>query len=168
MALGGETFIVGQYTVMWNSTALGIMQGEQGQPTLEYQPKGKPIQSSDAWGQTTIDVIYLGADVFMSFTCMEYEAGTQAAWWPWGSLGILGVIGRLYFDDLAQTLLLTDVTGTPAETFPATFTANKAILAEGFNTQLLFGPDLRVLPIRQRLLPYDTDSMGAYGFWVTA
>ncbi len=47
----------------------------------------------------------------------------------------------------------------------ATLTASKAILAPGYNTQIIFGPTLRKVPIRLQLFPYDTGG-GAVG-WLT-
>jgi len=151
--IGGETLICGQYTVTWNSNALGVMLGDSGLPTIENSNKGEPVANTDAYGKTTIDAIYQGGDYFASMTCLEYKANTIAAWWPFGSLGVMGTIGRLYYN-LSQPLVLTAVAGTPAASSPATLTASKAILAPGFSSRLLFGPTLRNVPLRFQLLPY--------------
>lgn len=165
MPAGGETIIAGQYTCTWNSVALGIMEGDAGLPTLSHQTKAEQLANSDRYGKSTLDSIYQGADWFAQFTCMEYRAGSIAAWWPFGTLGLMGVISRLYFA-LAQPLVLTAIAGTPAAASPATLTASKSILAQGFNTQVLFGPTLRKLPIRLQLYPVDTGG-GVIGWFTT-
>ncbi len=139
--------------------ALGLMQGDAGVPTLSHTNKAQPIDSTDAYGRATIDSIHLGIDWFIAFTAMEYsKAGVMAAWFPWhATLGKMGVIGRLYFS-LAQALVMTAIAGTPAATSPATLTASKSIGAPNFNTQILFGPVLRTLPMRLQLFPYIVSS----------
>lgn len=132
-----------------------MMEGDQGLPTLSHQNKAEKIANTDRYGKTEIDGIYQGVDWFMQFTCLEYRAGSIAAWWPFGTAGLLGVIARLRWS-LASPLVLTAIAGTPASAAPATFTATRAILADGFNTQTLFGPTLRKLPIRQILYPFDS------------
>lgn len=130
-----------------------MMQGDAGLPTLEHSYKAEPIANTDSYAKSTVDAIYQGADWFASMTCQEYKAGTIAAWWPFSTLGRMGVIGRLLYD-LSLPLVLTAVAGTPAATSPATLTATRSILAPGFGTRILFGPTLRTVPLRFQLLPY--------------
>ena len=153
MPVGSETLIAGQYTVTYNSSSMGIMEGDAGVPTISQSAHEENINNTDKYGKSSIDGVYQGGDFFCSFTCMEYKASTIAAWWPYGSIGAMGVIARLRYS-LASALVLTAVAGTPAESSPASVTCNKAILAGGFNTQLLFGPLLRKLPIRLQLYPH--------------
>ncbi len=154
MPAGGEVLVAGQYIVTYNSVAVGIMEGDASVPTIEVQNKGKPIDSTDRYAKATIDALHHGADYFAQFTCLEYKAGSLACLWPFGTLGIMGIIARLYFN-LAAPLVLTSIAGTPAANSPATLTAPKAIIAPGYNGRLLFGPDVRVVPVRQILLPVD-------------
>ncbi len=164
MPVGGEVLIVGEYVVTYNSVAIGILEGDAGLPTLSQMTKAEPIANTSKYGKSTLDAIYQGADWFAQFTCLEYKAGPLAAFWPFhATLGHMGIIGRLYFD-LALPLVLTSIAGTPAATTPATLTATRAILAPGFNTQLLFGPTLRKVPIRLQLLPFD---VGGAPSWFT-
>mgnify|MGYP000857433249 FL=1 len=137
----------------WNSVALGIMQGDAGLPTIEQSNKAEPIANTDSYAKSTIDAIYQGADWFASMTCMEYKAGSIAAWWPYSTLGRMGTIGRLLYD-ISLPLVLTAVAGTPAASSPATLTATRSILAPGFGTRLVFGPTVRTVPLRFQLLPY--------------
>ncbi|MDE2097165.1 MAG: hypothetical protein KGL39_07955 [Patescibacteria group bacterium] len=158
MPLGGEELIDGQYTVTWNSSAAGIMEGDAGVPTIEQVNYGEAVNNTDAYGKTTIDSIFQGADWFAQFTCLEAPKGL-ALFWPFGTFGTMGVIGRLYYG-MAESLILAAIAGTPASSSPASVTATKAILAPGFNTRLLYGPTLRKTPIRMILLPTSTG-------WVT-
>jgi hypothetical protein len=155
MPAGSETLIAGQYTVTYNGTSCGIMEGDAGVPTIEATNHAEPVNNTDAYGKSMIDAIYQGGDHFASFQCMEYKAGSIAAFWPFGALGVMGVIARLYYD-MSSALVLTAVAGTPAANSPATLTASKSIIAPGFNGRLLYGPTLRKVPIRLALLPFSS------------
>lgn len=165
MPAGGETIICGQYTVTYGAVACGIMEGDAGVPTLEQTSKAAPLDSTDKYGKTTIDAVYLGVDWKCMFVCEEYRAGSLSAFYPFGALGLLGVIGRLYYG-MSSALVLTAIAGTPATATPATLTAPKAILTIGFPSKLLFGPIIRKVPISLMLLLTDTGS-SVYGHFTT-
>ena len=164
MPAGGETLIAGSYTVTWNSVSVGMMEGDQGCPTLEQNTHAEMVNNTTTYGKSQIDGVYQGADWFAAYTCEEYRTGSIAAFWPYGTFGLMGVIARLLFG-LSAPLVLTVVAGTPAVGSPNTVTASKAILAPGFNGRLLYGPTLRKVPIRQVLFPFDTGG-GVIG-WFT-
>jgi hypothetical protein len=84
----------------------------------------------------------------------EYNAaGARAAFWPYNaSFGVLGQAGVLA-STYAAALVMTAVAGTNAT--PASLTFNKAVIAPGFSTRLLFGSRLRNVPIRFLMLPYE-------------
>lgn len=153
MPIGNAVFMAGAYTITWNSLALGIMRGDEQSPVLEYTALGRAIDNTDRYGRTRIDGIYQGGNWRATYTCEEYKAGPIAAAFPFGAIGVLGVIGRLW-SDIAQSLVLTSTAGTPAVATPATLTASKVLLAENFPVRLLFGPILREVPMQQMLLPY--------------
>lgn len=163
MPVGSETIIVGQYTATWNSVALGIMEGDAGVPTIYPAIKGQPIDNTDKYGKSRIDGIYLGADWFAAFVAMEYKAGTKGVVWPFATWGQMGVIGRLWYN-LAQPLVLTAVSGTPAASSPASLTASKALIDPGAQPRLVYGPSLRTLSCLMTLLPYDS---GGSVVWFT-
>jgi hypothetical protein len=165
MSIGGAVFTAGQYTVSWNSVALGIMEGDASVPTIQHQNKAEPLANTDKFGKSTLTAFYQGADWFAQFTCGEYKAGVITAWWPFGAMGVMGVVSRSYWD-MAQFLVLTAVAGTPAATANNlnSLSAGEAILAPGYNTQILLGPTWRKVPIRQQLFPYDTGG-GVYGWF---
>lgn len=92
----------------------------------------------------------------MGMTCEEYRSGPISSFWPYhATLWRLGTIGVLLYT-LAQSLVLTAVSGTSASASPATFTAAKTILLPSFATRLVYGPTLRTVPLRFRLYPYDS------------
>lgn len=155
--INGAVFIAGQYTLVYNGVSVGICEGDAGVPTIEETNHAEQINSSDAYGKTLIDGVYQGGDFFAQYTCLEYKAGSLAAFWPFAAIGVMGIIGRM-LSDIAAPLVMTAIAGTPAANSPATLTASKAVLAPGYNTKLLFGPTLRKVPIRQVLLPYVSSS----------
>lgn len=125
---------------------------------LLLDPKHQLVNRSDAYGDTLIDTIVRGADWSLVCEAMEYKAGPIAAVGQIASMGTLGIIGRLG-SDIAQALVLTATAGTPAATTPATLTASKALLAPNANPRILFNSELRRVPLRFALLPYDSSGI---------
>ncbi len=154
MPVGSEGIICGQYTVTYNGSSVGIFQGEAGYPSILYMPQSKPINRTDKYGFTKIDGIRMGEDYQFEGVLLEYLKGIVALH-PYGTFGLQGVRGTLKWS-LAKILVLTAIAGTTAAASPATLTANKAIVADGFQSKLLYGPTERVVPIKLDLLPYDT------------
>jgi len=154
-AIGAPVFAVGQYSVTFDSVAVGLMQGEEGVPTLIPKTYAHEVNNTDAWGKMLIESFTLGADWQCQFTMMEYKAATLSVLWPFAAaLGTLPGFGLAY-TALAQVLVLTAVTGTPAATAgPVTITATLAILARNFTGKLMFGPMVRTIPVLLDLYPY--------------
>lgn len=153
---GNESLIAGAYTVTVNGVSLGLMQGDANVPTIEQTTASEDINNTNIYGKSTIESFYLGANWFASMVCMEYKAGPISNWWPWGTgIGQMGTISGT-FTGSGLALVLTAVTGTPAQIAgaPNTVTSNLSILAPGFNTRLLYGPQLRTVPLRFQLYPY--------------
>lgn len=154
MAVGGETFIAGEYTVSFNSVSLGILEGDSGLPSLEHTMAAEMIANTSSFGKTPLDGIFQGGSYFMPMTCLEYKAGPISAFWPYhGTLGRIGTIGTLLYA-MSSALVLTATAGTPAASSPATLTASRAFLAQGFASRIIFGPTLRKVPLRFQLLPF--------------
>ncbi len=146
------SFIAGRYTATYNALALGVT--KEGL-RLSHQIFKRMI-TGDYLGETPQDAVYRGAEVNIAYTLLEYNAaGAQAAFWPYGANFLeLGVLGRLDVgSSIAKPLVLTALSGTPAAGNPATITLPLAILAENFPVELLFAPDVREVPIRQRIYP---------------
>jgi hypothetical protein len=149
MPLG--TFIAGAYTGTLNAVALGIT--DEGF-NVQWEPKVQAIEKSDVYGEMLIDGVYRGTNHFIQTEFLEYKAGSMAAAYPYGSMGVQGVVGRL-MSNIATALVLTSTAATPAVATPATLTASKAILAPGSNPQAQYNSRLRTLPVRMALLPDD-------------
>jgi hypothetical protein len=155
------TFIAGRYSSTYNSVDMGIAQDGY---TIQIEPKEQEINRSDAYGETLIDSVYRGANVYCQLESLEYKAGPINAAYPFGSLGVLGVIARLG-SDIASAFVLTSTAGTPAAASPATLTSTKAKLAPNSNVSLLFTSLLRTVPIR--LVFYPVDASGTIKHFTT-
>lgn len=122
---------------------------------LVPSPQSKAIAFSSKYGKTKIDSIGLGINWTLQCVAMEapkaYSLSALSPLWPFGALGLLGIIGLLKYG-LALPLVLTAVAGTSAAAAPATLTAPKAVLADDFQSKLVFGPDLRIVPLKFDLL----------------
>lgn len=152
-------FIAGRYTATLGSDSLG--QTADGY-RISHQ-FFKQLIKGDAFGETTQDAVYRGGDMEIAMTLLEYNAaGAQNAMWPYASTLLdLGVIGRCdVASSIADSLILTAVTGTTAAAAPASITLPKSILKEGFPVELLFAPALRDIPLRMRIYP---NSSGVFG-----
>lgn len=152
-------FIAGRFSCTYNSVDIGI--AEDGH-TLSWQVFKEMINNTDQYGDTDIDAIYRGMNVFLQTTLKEYKAGSLTPATPYNTFApsgatnfALGVIGRLD-TNVAKTLVMTSTASTPAAAAPATLTATYAILAPGYSVELFFGPRHRRVPIRFQLYPYDS------------
>lgn len=154
------SFIAGRYSMTLGGSTVG--QTADG-ITLNHS-FFKRLITGDNFAQTPQDAIFQGAEMFVSYRLLEYNAtSARAAFWPYGSawLTMSTVIGTLDSANASQ-LILTALTGTPAAaaSAPTSVTLPLCILAEGFETELLMAPDLREIPIRQRVYP---NSSGVFG-----
>lgn len=145
------TLIGGRYSSTLNSADLGIT--ETGYEIV-LVPKAELISQSDAYGDTLIDFFFRGCDVSCIFDSLEYKTGPVTAAWPWGTLGAMGIIGRLG-SGIATSHVMTSTAGTPAVASPTSLTGARAILSPGFNVALLFNSKLRKVPVRFDYLPSD-------------
>lgn len=154
-------FIAGPYTATYKALALG--QTADGY-RISHQ-FFKRLILGDSYAQAPQDEVYQGAEMFVQFRLIQYDsAGVAAAMWPYGSFAglAMGQVGRVSRQQgLVGSLILTAVAGTPASTAPASVTLTNAIIAEGFPVELLFAPDLREVPIRQRVFPSVAGSFGS-------
>lgn len=148
MALG--TLICGRYSGTFNSVDTGITQNGY---ELTQDSKAEEVTPTDAYGDSIIDLCYRGGNVYIQFEGKEYKAGAITPFWPWGTLGLMGIIGRLA-SDVAAAMVLTSTAGTPAASAPATITASKSILAPNNSSRLLYDSKVRNVPIRLLVLPF--------------
>lgn len=157
-----ETEVAGAYVHTYNAVATGITsEGYE----LQQGSFAQSITPTDAYGESTIDLVYRGGDVYIQYESIAYKAGSITPFWPWGSaLGIMGIIGRLA-SAVAAASVLTATTGTPAASAPSTVTTTLSILAPNNPAKLLYNSKLRTVPVRLLVLPYDSGS-GVIKWWV--
>ncbi len=139
--------MAGAYTGTYGGSGVGITEGFELQQNAEVENIGE----TDQYGGSVIDQIYRGGNCFLQFESKAYKAGSIAAFWPYGTLGTGGTVGRLA-SALAQAHVLTAVGGTPAASSPGSLTGTLSILAENNPARLLFHSKLRTVPVRLRVL----------------
>lgn len=156
MALG--VFIAGAYGAVRGGVAVGLTDDGW---NLQWEPKSEAIDKSDAYGDMLLDMVWRGCNWFVQAELLEYKPGSIDAAYPWGTMGQPGIIARLA-SDVAGALVLTSTAGTPAAATPATLTANKSILAPGFNVDAVYSSRLRTMPCRLALLPYEASGTKSF------
>lgn len=156
-ALG--TFAPGYYTMTIvgasGAADCGLVEGVR---RLRRRSKWEPIKA-DQWGDTTIDGVYRGADVFLSMVFKEWKTPVKERilnmFSPTDS-GQVGEVGEL-ITNFAKQIVLTAQAGSPAAAAgPATLTAAQAILAADNEIEILLGNLQRDVPIMFQLIPYVT------------
>lgn len=142
------SFIAGRYTATWNNLALG----QHSDGIRVSHQHFKRLIVGDNFGDGPQDAIYRGSEFFVSGTLMEANAAAMPSLaWPYGNIYEAGEPGRMdVAGSFVKSLVLTAITGTPAASTPATLTCTRAIIAENFPIEILFGPDLREIPYRMR------------------
>lgn len=157
------TFIAGPYTATMNhalggagSLPLGTIEDGFELEEIKY---AEPIKG-DNLGDSTQDYVDRGKDVFINFVLEEVDLpgvyrtlNQNVNISSLGAMGAFGQVGVLY-SNLAGILTLTAVAGTTASAFPATLTANKAIVVPNFAMKRALASRLRKIPMRLQLLPY--------------
>lgn len=161
-------FVAGTYTATYDSNAVG--QTQEGF-RISHQ-FFKRLITGDLAADTPQDGIYRGREQFVGFTIIEAAAAAIADMIEpyYASTGVPLALGKIGILDVqgdqadegspgagsvkVRSLVLTAVTGTPAyDGGPATMTLTNAIIAENFPVEMLYGPDLRDIPIRMRIYP---------------
>ncbi len=174
--------VAGAYRSTYNGVAItgntpggGLGFNDDNGYEIEQQTHGELIDRTDLYGQSLLDWIHQGGNVFCTFTCMTWQTAPtliKNVFYPWGSFGVLSSsaapIGRLA-SNVAQALTLTAVAGTPAAVAlgPATLTAPKAILPPGSNNRLMFSSRVRKVPCRLAFLPIDISAGGLNAGYLT-
>lgn len=152
MPAGSEVILAGAYTVTYDGTSIGIFVGEDGFPVITQKELSKPIGPTSRYGRSKADSVQLGLDFVWAAVLLEAGKGMPALT-PYAAFGVQPLVGTLKYS-YAKALVMTAVAGTPAAATPATLTASKAILADGHEGKLMYGPDVRQLALALDLLPY--------------
>lgn len=161
MALGA--CIAGRYSGTYQApagSALDMGITEQGWE-IGIQHAKERIDETDAWGGALADNVFRGIrNVSIQLNALEWKAGILRAIAPYGAAlpasgnGYLGpgVIGRLD-SDVAGSVVLSAVSGTPAAAAPASLTASLAIVSED-SVRFALNSKLRRIALRFDILPY--------------
>lgn len=163
MSLG--RFIAGPYTATWNAKALGLTTPQGYRINSRFL---KELVRGDAYGQTPIDAIHQGREMFVEARFIEAQLegvvdmrepynSAAGAQFELGTIGAMDVNGEGGASPTSNTkvMILTAASNTPAATDgPATATFTESILAEDFDVEMLMSPSLREVPVRNRVYPY--------------
>lgn len=150
----GELFVAGPYTATFLGASMGLFQGDDGVPAITGTDAGQPIDSTNIYGKAVVDEVELGTNFIFEAICLEYSRAKSTYLDRLATWGRQPVVGRLKYS-VAGALVLTAVAGTSASTSPATITASKAAPMRDTPKKLFYGPQLRVVPVRMVLFPYD-------------
>lgn len=164
MANPTASVVAGEYTATYNSNAIGLT--EDGYRIIWSFEKEEV--TADSYGDAVLDGVYRGGNCFVEFNAKAYLAAAIAGMiWPYhATYGVVGIVGRLdVASSIASALVLTDVTGTPAETNPATITFHSTILDNGHEVEQNLNNRHRIIPIRLRCYPTEQTSIVR---WFTA
>jgi hypothetical protein len=146
--------IAGPFGAAWGSGPTSLGMTEDG--IKLRQQVAKQLITSDSYGDSVIDGVFRGGQVFLTMVGIEYSAAI-AGMWPYGTFGVMGQVGRLDFgSSIAQQAVLTAVAGTTAATVPATLTAAQTAPDENMNAELQFAARGRYVPITLRCYPYSS------------
>lgn len=148
------TVIAGAYTATYNSTAMG--QQEDGF-RIRMSIAKEEIRSN-TYGDSVIDAVYRGANVFLSGTFIERDSVLAKAavspFNPYGAgMGIMGLVGRLDFG-LTSPIVLTAISGLSATSSLTSLTATNAIIDQNLSTEVSLANRASFLPLTFRLYPY--------------
>jgi hypothetical protein len=142
----------GPYRGTWNSLAIGlVLDGFN----MSYSNRARKL-TTDSLGETGLDYLHAGQDMFVDFVVQEYDAAALQTM-MWHQNAVFGMADRAGYSlwDRAKTLVLTACTGasSPETPSPATATFFKTILAPDFDISIALANRERYIPIRLLVLP---------------
>jgi hypothetical protein len=153
--------IAGAYTGTWNGTAVNYTR--QGW-NIHFTLKGERIEETDLYGLSLIDICYRGASLTIDCIGKIYGSGTTLPVAAWVSsfgqvYNATFTIGQLA-SGAVKPLVLTAVSGTPAASSPATFTAAYTMPSPDNDFTYLFDSRAREAPLKFDVLVKDTAGTG--------
>lgn len=161
MPFASQENAIGAYTSTYNNGAgggdvdMGLVEGVR---RYQQTAEGTDIRS-DMYGESVIDGIYQGCQMFAMMTfklwknLIHTKDSTQDYLWPFDEMGSSGVIGRSYVD-MAGSLVTTVVAGTTAETYgPKIRTASLACYSPKHTEEHILGIAERDILVVFRLYP---------------
>lgn len=153
------TVVAGPYTTTFSGSSIGIT--EDGIMLNASFPEDEI--TGDAYGDSVIDTVRRGANVFLALVGIEYTAALPMAWPESSTFGRMGVTGRMG-EGMSVATVLTSTASTSAAAAPATLTSSKTLLSRDSQTQLQFAARGRKVPVQLRCFPYLT---GGNNVWFT-
>ncbi len=158
------SMIAGPYTGTYNAKALGLTR-EGYRLSHEFF---KRMITADEAGDAPVNAVYRGRSQFIDFELLQAGAAAVAELIePYAaSAGVpftMGVVGSLDValgecPGAAKQIVLTRINSCMTSPVSATFPLS--VIAEGYPINLLYGSDLRQIPIRLRAYP---NSSGVFG-----
>jgi len=167
MSLGN--FASGPYTATYDASGAAVgTPGQSANPAardiglvenvhrVTRTMEASDINGTNLYGHTVIDAIYQGGNCFLLMTVKEWTDQLRDILWPFASsMGQVGQVGRL-LTDLAGSLTLTPMAGTPAATHDGqVLNFGKAILSPGHNVEIEYGPVPRDVALVFRCFPFE-------------
>lgn len=142
----------GSYRGTWNSLSLGlVLDGFN----MSYANRARKL-TTDGLGDTALDYLHAGQDMFVDFVLQEYDAAAVQTL-IWHQNAVFGMADRAGYSlwERAKTLVLTACTGAsnPTTPVPATATFFKTILAPDFDVSIALANRERYIPVRLLVLP---------------
>ncbi len=163
MAAAFGNYAVGPYTGTWSTNDVGEIEGVY---RVQQSASAQDIRAG-RYGDSVIDGVYRGGNVFVVATFKEWTANIRDMLWPFGVMGLSGKVGRL-MTDMAEILELTAITGTPAATHGfATITFPKAVFSPEHNQEIILGNEERNVPVVFRCYPEEVTDGDSALRWYT-
>lgn len=130
---------------------------------LSFTPNWELVKDTDAYGANPIEAIWQGlANVALDFITKEIKAAPYNAVSPfntWTTTGAntfsSGLVGRRA-TDICGAVIMSATASTPAASTPASMTFTYAMIHEGVDVKMIFGPKHRTIPIRFRIIANGT------------
>lgn len=161
----------GNYTALWGGLPLG--RTDEGF-YIEINHKGEMLRFEE-FGESVIDMIKMGADVYVEGVLKEWRASglLPALWYHSQDFGNLDCPAGQYAvqSGCAQPLILTASNCSPAFTDgPATFTFHQTIMEPEVAARINLNNKPRTVPIRFRVFLENigAESAPIYSFFTTA
>ena len=148
-----NTAIAGPYTIKYGGLDVGAV-GPEG-IRLRHTWGAEDI-TGDAHGDSVIEQVYRGGNLFIQVESLERTVNSINAFWPYAALGRMGVIGRLG-TAIAKEFKMTAIAGTTASSAPSPsiLTFPSVLIEQGSANELLYASRLRRVPLLLRVFPVE-------------
>jgi hypothetical protein len=156
MAATRNDIVISSYSATWNALAVGNV--AKGGFKKRYNYSRRDVLF-DAVGDTPVDMLFTGLNMFVDFGVMQYNKEAIATMtWPWDVIrGTVPNAGKSLWL-MAKPFVLT---ACDADANPTSITFIKTIIAPDFDTIHNYsGTEERMIPMRLIVLPVKYNSGG--------